>query len=144
METAAPRALRAVVVGVFVAATAGAGLVDLVAPAPARVVLGEAGEALARAEAAATFADGGVIRVFERRVKERSRVARAVVTPWGAFLYGLFDYAGDDVVTGREGRLFLKSRLDLDARDPAALGARSGVAASRRLPRRSLRRIGNR
>lgn len=126
-RTVGPGRWRLVVgtVIVFLALTAGSGLVDLLWPLPPPELTGNEAEARAGRRAAAQLADGSLARWIEEEHRTRSRVRDAVLAPYALTLYqGLREVRGD-LVVGPGGWLFLRIRAVPEPLSDAALVARA-------------------
>lgn len=64
------------------------------------------------------YRDGTWAATFERFRVANSRTGRFLIPPWSLALYGAASFAGPEVVAGREGWLFLESRLRPPAGSP--------------------------
>ena len=104
------RLLPAVVV--FLVGTAGVGLFDVVRPVtpPEPIGLEKIREDRRRAEA--RFFDGSRFRLIDRDLKARSGVRDAVRSPYAMALYRGVDESKGVTVVGRDGRLFMRDRLE--------------------------------
>ena len=109
------------IVSLFVVLTAGTGLIDLLWPIEKPRLLGWERRQRQVLEETARWADGSKARWVENEIKTRSRVRQWVLPPYALGLYqGLREVRGD-LVVGREGWLFLRSRVTPRAEEDPAI-----------------------
>lgn len=130
------RGIALCVVGFFLTCTLGAGLADLVRPAPLPRLEGEERVRDERRRERARVVDGSRMAVWGGDLDQRSNLRRLLVPYYTAALLRFLGEANEEVLVGREGWLFLRSRIeppDEPSEAVARLGARTLVAVERRL-----------
>lgn len=124
------RLAERIVVGTFLAVLAGTALVDALAPLPGPELEGQEQEEEEARQSEARVLDGSWSRLVERERRIHSRVRAWVSTPYAAALLILLDEAGEKVVVGREGWLFMRDRVHLDNPGELADSERAAFGAS--------------
>ena len=96
----------------FALVLVGTGLTDLWFPATAPTLTGLEAEQDVERREKARFLDGSLASLIEYDRRVTSSVRRAVLPRYSAALYRWFDFADSEVIVGREGWLFLRSRVE--------------------------------
>ena len=125
-----------IVVATFLTVVVGTGIVDGFFPLPAPKVIGKEKQVIEKRRESARFADGSLARLIEYDLRTRSRVRSVALPYYTALLYQYLREAETTAVLGREGWIFLRDRIDVDAGDEerrVILSARILRAVARRL-----------
>jgi len=101
---------RWLVRGIFVMVCAGTGVIDVLAPVPLPELVGAERSVEERLRRSARIADGTVARLSERHLRLRSRVRQVVTPEYGFALYRWLHEVRPDVIYGKDGWLFIRSR----------------------------------
>jgi len=88
------------------------GFVDTVFPAEAPELTGWESEMDSRRRESARFADGSLASLIEYDRRVTSSVRRAVLPRYSQVLYQWFRFANAEVIVGKDGWLFLRSRVE--------------------------------
>ncbi|MAG57743.1 MAG: hypothetical protein CMJ83_15760 [Planctomycetes bacterium] len=110
-----------IVVLLFALLCAGTGLIDLLWPVPFPTLLGWEAREWREREDSARWRDGTTMRLWETYFNRTSRVRKVVLPPWSMLRYRFARDAGDRVVAGNDGFLFMRSYVAWPEDDPRAL-----------------------
>lgn len=101
--------------------------IDALNPVEDPKLLGEEARVAALARKSRSVFDGSWMRAIEGKLRLRSRVRDTIAPYWSALLLRYLHDAPDDVIVGRDGWLFLRSRVDqpqsVTQRAPSATAA---------------------
>ena len=96
----------------FFGALVATGFIDTAFPAQAPELTGLESELDTRRRESANFADGSLASLIEYDRRVTSSVRRAVLPHYSKALYKWFRFANPEVVVGKDGWLFLRSRVE--------------------------------
>lgn len=109
-----PRPVAIGVIVLFLASLVSTALVDLVHPAPIPKLFGAEKVEDSRIRKSAKIADGSAARLLEHDLRLTSSVRATLSEPFAICLYRFLHEAGEEVIAGRDGWLFLRRRAELE------------------------------
>ncbi len=120
------------------------GIIDLCWPLPEPNLLGDEAARVAAARKQARFADGSLARLVETEWRATSRVRGVVGSEHGYQLFRWLNEASGDVVGGRDGWLFFRSRIKIregNTKTIAKIASAQWATIGRRLAAKHVRFI---